>query len=303
MKIFYALSMISIPFFAGAKPLDHKKVSEDSNWIMHMNFDSLRNSEIGIFMEDAFENMPGVQRKVLKVQEKYGIHPMKISSFTMFGTGEKHKGIGILEGGVNAEIVSDFAQSKDSIEGSKVGNNTIFSTQKGRRPMAFTALENGMMIFGPDRDYVSDGIFFANGLGKGAELHPIHESLTGLLVDPGFLFFANVKNAMEVVEFNDWGRSMADKIDSCGMVIGDQDGELKLVALLETTSIEVSEPMENMVRGGLAMMEMKAGKDGNTEQILNGYQVTRNGKTIRVEVEISNSFLIDRIKKEIKKSV
>ena len=46
-----------------------------------------------------------------------------------------------------------------------------------------------------------------------------------------------------------------------------------------------------------------AGKDGTTEQILNGYQVTRNGKTIRVEVEISNSFLVDRIKKEIKKSV
>ena len=45
------------------------------------------------------------------------------------------------------------------------------------------------------------------------------------------------------------------------------------------------------------------GKDGNTEEILNGYQVTRNDKTIRVEVEISNLFLIDLIKKEIKKSV
>lgn len=303
MKIFYALVIISTSFVTSAKPLDLKKVSEDSNWIMHMNFDSLRNSEIGIFMEDAFENMPGVQRKVLKVQEKYGIHPMKISSFTMFGTGEKHKGIGVLEGGVNAEIVSEFAQSKDSIEGSKVGNNTIFSTQKHSRPLAFTALENGKMIFGPDRDYVSDGIFFANGLGKGIELHPLHESLNGLLVDPGFLFFANVKNAMEVVELNEWGRSMADKIDSCGMVIGDESGELKLVALLETTSIEVSEPIENMVRGCLAMMEMKAGKDSRTKQFLNGYQVTRNGKVIRVEVEISNSFLIDRIKKEIKKSV
>ena len=105
---------------------------------------------------------------------------------------------------------------------------------------------------------------------------------------------------MEVVELNEWGRSMADKIDSCGMVIGDESGELKLVALLETTSIKISEPIEKLVRGGLAMMEMKAGKDSRTKQFLNGYQVTRNGKVIRVEVEISNSFLIDRIKKEIR---
>ena len=302
MKFFYAITIISTSLVISAEPLDLKKVSEDSNWIIHVDFESVRNSEIGIFIEDAFENITEIQNKVLKVHEKYGINMMKTSSFTMFGTGERHKGIGILEGGVNAELVSDFAKSKDSIEALKVGRNTIFSIQKGRRPMAFTALENGKMIFGPDRNYVSDGIFFANGLGKGIELHPLHESLSGLLVDPGFLFFANVKNVLEVVELNEWGRSMADKIDSCGMVIGDENGELKLVALLKTTSEEVSEPMENMVRGGLAMMEMKAGKNGGTKQFLNGYQVTRSGKIIRVEVEISNSFLIDRIKKGIKKS-
>jgi hypothetical protein len=36
---------------------------------------------------------------------------------------------------------------------------------------------------------------------------------------------------------------------------------------------------------------------------LEDYQVTREGRTIRIVVEVSNSFIIERIKKEMKKAV
>ena len=87
------------------------------------------------------------------------------------------------------------------------------------------------------------------------------------------------------------------------MVIGDHDSGLKMIGLIETNSLESSEPMENMIRGGLAMMEMKAKDNQRMEGLLEDYQVTRVGRTIRIEVEISNSFIIERIKKEMKKAV
>jgi len=61
--------------------------------------------------------------------------------------------------------------------------------------------------------------------------------------------------------------------------------------------------MENMIRGGLAMMDMKVKKDERMKEFLEGYKVTREGRIIRVEIELSNSLIIDRIQKEMKKAV
>ena len=249
------------------------------------------------------EKVPEMDEKRKDLQKKFGVDLMGVSNLTFFGSGEKHKGIGILEGGVDASIVNRFAQSKETIEASKMGKNTIFSTQKGRRPMAFAALKNGKMVFGPDRDLVSEGIFLAKNKGSRASAYPMIESLNELMDNPGFVFFANMKGAKEVAELDQWVRLMTDKIDSCGMVIGDQDGGLKIIGLVQTNSIESSEAMENILRGGVAMMDMKVKNDERMKNFLEGYKVVREGNIIRVEIELSNSLIIERIQKEMKKAV
>ena len=303
MKYLFVLASLSLAFSINAKPLNLAKVSESSNWIMHMDFESMRSSEIGVFLEDSLEKVPEMDEKMRGLQKKFGVDLMGVSNLTLFGTGERHKGIGILEGGVNASIVTEVTRTREYIQESKVGKKTIFSTDKGRRPMAFSVLKKGKIVFGPDRDYVSEGIQLANGKGSGSSGHPILESLNELLDNPGLVFFANMKGAKEVAELDQWARLMTDKIDSCGMVIGGQDGGLTIIGLIETNSIESSEPMENMIRGGLAMMDMKVKKDERMKEFLEGYKVTREGKIIRVEIELSNSLIIERIQKEMKKAV
>lgn len=303
MKYLFVLASISLALSLNAKPLNLAKVSESSNWVMHLDFESMRSSEIGVFLEDSLEKVPEMEEKRRDLQKKFGVDLMGVSNLTIFGSGEKHKGIGILEGGVDASIVTEVTRSREYIQESKVGKKTIFSTDKGRRPMAFSVLKKGKIVFGPDRDYVSEGIQLANGKGSGSSGHPILESLNELLDNPGLVFFANMKGAKEVAELDQWARLMTDKIDSCGMVVGGQDGGLTIIGLIETNSIESSEPMENMIRGGLAMMDMKVKKDERMKEFLEGYKVTREGKIIRVEIELSNSLIIDRIQKEMKKAV
>lgn len=303
MKIFNIISALCFCISIHAEQLDLKKVSDGSNWIMHMDFESMRSSEIGSFLEDSLEKIPEMEEKMRGLQKKFGVDLMGVSNLTLFGTGEKHKGIGILEGGVNASIVTEVTRTREYIQESKVGKKTIFSTDKGRRPMAFSVLKKGKIVFGPNRDYVSEGIQLANGKGSGSRGHPIQESLNNLLETPGFLFFADVKGVKETTELDPWARMMADKIESCGMVIGDDDGGLKMIGLIETHSLESSEPMENMIRGGLAMMEMKAKDNKRMEGLLEGYEVIREGRIIRIEIQISNSFIIERVEKEMKKAV
>ena len=303
MKYFLFATAFSLVSQISAKQLDLRKVSDGSNWIMHMDFESMRNSEIGSYLEDSLEQVPEMEEKMRGLQKKFGVNLMEVSNLTLFGNGEKHKGIGILEGGVDATVVTEVTRTREYIQESKVGRKTIFSTDKGRRPMAFSVLKKGKIVFGPDSNYVSEGIKLANGKGRGSSSYPILESLNNLMETPGFLFFADVKGAKETAELDQWARMMTDKIESCGMVIGDHDSGLKMIGLIETNSLESSEPMENMIRGGLAMMEMKAKDNQRMEGLLEDYQVTRVGRTIRIEVEVSNSFIIERIKKEMKKAV
>ena len=303
MKYFLFASVFFLVAQINAKQLDLGKVSDGSNWIMHMDFESMRSSEIGSYLEDSLGKIPEMEEKMRGLYEKFGVDLMGVSNLTLFGTGERHKGIGILEGGVNASVVTEVTRTREYIQESKVGKKTIFSTDKGRRPMAFSVLKKGKIVFGPDRDYVTEGIQIANGKGRGSSSHPVLESLNNLMETPGILFFADVKGAKETAELDQWAMMMADKIESCGMVIGDHDSGLKMIGIIETNSLESSEPMENMIRGGLAMMEMKAKDNKRMEGLLEDYQVTREGRTIRIVVEVSNSFIIERIKKEMKKAV
>jgi hypothetical protein len=303
MKYFLFASVFFLVSQINAKQLDLGKVSDGSNWIMHMDFESMRSSEIGSYLEDSLGKIPEMEEKMRGLYEKFGVDLMGVSNLTLFGTGERHKGIGILEGGVNVSVVTEVTRTREYIQESKVGKKTIFSTDKGRRPMAFSVLKKGKIVFGPDRDYVTEGIQIANGKGRGSSSHPILESLNNLMETPGILFFADVKGAKETAELDQWAMMMADKIESCGMVIGDHDSGLKMIGIIETNSLESSEPMENMIRGGLAMMEMKAKDNKRMEGLLEDYQVTREGRTIRIVVEVSNSFIIERIKKEMKKAV
>ena len=303
MKYFLFASVFFLVAQINAKQLDLGKVSDGSNWIMHMDFESMRSSEIGSYLEDSLGKIPEMEEKMRGLYEKFGVDLMGVSNLTLFGTGERHKGIGILEGGVNVSVVTEVTRTREYIQESKVGKKTIFSTDKGRRPMAFSVLKKGKIVFGPDRDYVTEGIQIANGKGRGSSSHPVLESLNNLMETPGILFFADVKGAKETAELDQWAMMMADKIESCGMVIGDHDSGLKMIGIIETNSLESSEPMENMIRGGLAMMEMKAKDNKRMEVFLEDYQVIREGRTIRIEVNVSNSFIIERIKKEMKKAV
>ena len=52
-----------------AKPLDLSKISKDANWLMHMDFDAMRNSEVGVFMRDKMEKIPEALERMEKIRK------------------------------------------------------------------------------------------------------------------------------------------------------------------------------------------------------------------------------------------
>ena len=303
MKIFNLILSLCFCLSLGAKQLDLKMVSEDSNWIMHLDFESMRSSEIGTFMEDSLEKIPEMDKKMKDVQDKFGIDLRSLSNLTVFGNGERHKGIGILEGGVDPVVVSKVTREREYIEETKAGKKTIFSTNKGKRPIAFSVLKKGKIIFGPDSDYVSEGILLANRKGDGSKGHSLLLKLTNSISDPGFLLFADVEQITGYTDLNSKMSFMADKVDSCGLVIGDHEGSVKMVVFIKADSEEAAINMENMIKGGLAMMDMKVAKDERMAKVFEGSTVLRDKSLIKADVNLSILAIIDLIKKEMKKKV
>ena len=303
MKIFNLILSLCFCLSLEAKQLDLKMVSEDSNWIMHLDFESMRSSEIGTFMEDSLEKIPEMEKKMKDVQDKFGIDLRSLSNLTVFGNGERHKGIGILEGGVDPVVVSKVTREREYIEETKAGKKTIFSTNKGKRPMAFSVLKKGKIIFGPDSDYVSEGILLANRKSEGSKGHSLLLELSNSISDPGLLLFADVEQITGYTDLNSKMSFMADKVDSCGLVLGDHEGSVKMVAFIKADSEEAAINMENMIKGGLAMMDMKVAKDERMAEVFEGSTVLRDKSLIKVDVNLSILAIIDLIKKEMKKKV
>ena len=53
---------------------------------------------------------------------------------------------------------------------------------------------------------------------------------------------------------------MLQKVKAGGMAIGDENGIIRIIAVMETTSEETCKQVEAMINGGMAMLEMKKPK-------------------------------------------
>ena len=303
MKTIISILSLILTFSLGAKTFDPNKVSSTSNWIMHLDFDSMRESEIGIFVEESYNKIPGVQEKLDWVKSNYGIDMQKVSNFTMFGSGEKHKAIGIMEGGVNSENVAKFADSQDFISKNKIGKYEVFSLNKGRHPMAYAPLKKGKLIVGPDANYVSDGIALARGKAEGYGGHSLLRKLLKKSLSPGFMVFADLNGISEDIDMDHRAKRMTEVMNAFGMSINEHLGCLKLSGIIEAKSEKSSEQIENMIRGGYAMMKMSLPKDQNIDSMIRDFSIQRNDSTLHIDLEISVDAIIDRLKKEAEKAI
>ena len=57
-----------------------------------------------------------------------------------------------------------------------------------------------------------------------------------------------------------------------------------------------------MIRGGMALVDMRKAQDKRLERFLQGHSIKREGKMIWMQMKFSAEEVIDHLKKEMKKS-
>jgi hypothetical protein len=127
--------------------------------------------------------------------------------------------------------------------------------------------------------------------------------ISGRVTKPGFIIFANLAGAADDNKLDHRAKFMVDKVKAGAMAIGDQGGAIRITAVMETTGEETSSQVESMIRGGLAMVDLRKAEDKRLASVLNGHSVKREGNLIWIEVELSIEAILEHLEKEMRKSV
>ena len=304
-----SLLMISfvafLPFsLVEAKPLNLDQVADDANWLMHVDFDSARASSIGSFIMDEIESKSEAVERMAEVRASYGVDPKGFSGLTMFGNGEHKKGIAIMSGGLDPEKMTAFARKNDTFETIRSGKDEIHSLNQDKiHPMAFATLKNDVIVGGPDADYVRQGIKLAKG--KGASRGPIAllGDLRQIIGNPGFIAYVDVAKASAHHDLDRHGMGMAKKMKSMGVVVGEADGLLKMVAVVVAEDEETAAQMEGMANGMMAMAALGKDSKHRLANLLKSQSVTRTGNTVTLQVGLAIDVIEDHIEKEMRKRI
>ena len=159
------------------------------------------------------------------------------------------------------------------------------------------------MIVGPNADYVSEGIALARGKAQGYGGHSILSKILKTSLSPGFMVFADLNGISENIDMDQRAKPMIEVMDAFGMSINEHLGGLTITGIIEAKSQESSQQIENMIRGGYAMMKMSIPKDQNIDSMVRGFSINRTDSTLIIDLEISVDAIIDRLKKEAQKSI
>ena len=291
---------------AYAKPLDLSQVSDDANWLMHVDFDTARNSVIGSFILEELEEKPEALERMTAMTAQFGVDPMAFGNLTMFGNGEHKKGIAIMKGGFDAEKLVAFARKNESLVTTQAGKHRIHSlNQDKRHPVAFATLNNNVIVGGPNAGYVSQGIKLVKGKGASRAAIDLLGKLRGIIDKPGFISFVDISKASKFhdLDRHKHGAAMIKKAHSAGMAIGQSAGELKIAAIVETNDEETATQLENMARGMMAMAAL--GKESNPRlaKILESQKVNRDGNTVTVQIGLAIETIKEAIEREMEKHI
>ncbi|MBG31288.1 MAG: hypothetical protein CMI31_15025 [Opitutae bacterium] len=303
-----ALMLISIAAitFSGsvsAKPLDLSKVSDDANWLMHVDFDSARNSTIGSFIMDKINDNDEAADRMEEMKEAFGVDMEGFANLTMFGNGEREKGIAIMVGGMDVEKLVGFAQLNENLTTTQKGKHEIYSVGEGRRSMAFTTMKGNVIVGGPDEDYVSQGIRLAKGKGNGRAPIGLLNELRRIIPNPGMIGYVDVEKAAAFHDLDERGQEFVEKANSAGMIVGEVDGEIRMAAILKTNDEETARQLEEMANGLMAMAALSKESNRHLGKVLESHSVKRAGNAIILQVGLSIDAIKEGIEKEMDKNI
>ena len=275
-----------------AAPLQRSQVAANAKWLLHLDVEALRKSELGASLMKSVVAEAGED---LKQDAKLDLPAIiqNTGSILAYGTdyksGKDGKGVLIWQGSKEIEqIASAFLVQQ--AEAAKAGAGNVKLVRKGAQPtyafgddMHVMVRPGGGLILGRSMEQIDLATRVLEN--KSPSLQG-KATFSEYAVQPGSFFFlafaegfnkeAEVPPQASVLKLTDGGR----------LALGEADGKVRLHLTLKAQSTEVTQQIQQVVQGLLAIATLTQGGAPELQEMIRGTKVNVEDKRVMVELAI-----------------
>ena len=288
-----------------ASPLDRAQVSADAKWLLHVDIDALRKTQLGTSLmktvvaqagedlkEDANIDLPALVKSTSSIMA-YG---------TDYKSGKDGKGVLIWQGSKEIEqIASAFLVQQ--AEATKAGSGNVKLAREGAQPvyafgddMHIVVRPGGGLILGRSVDQIDLATKVLEGKAASLKDKPTFTEYATL---PGGFFFmalaegfnkdAEVPPQANVLKLADGGR----------LAVGEADGKLRVQLTLDAKNKDVTQQIQQVVQGLLAIATLSLGDEPDLQALIRDTKVNTDEKRVSLELAIPVATALKHLNDEV----
>lgn len=284
---------------AVAATLPKNQVAADAKWLLHLDLQNLRRTQVGEFLtKNLLEKASGELKD--KIGIDVGALVQKISHVTAYGTefakNPEKNGVlmvqmdaeaqKILEGVLAAQLLAD---SKGAVTKEQQGASALYSVHNE----IFLSLEpNHLAILGKSANQIDKAKSVLAGKSPSlknsdafSDFPPAPDAFFFLAVAEGFNDAAAVPPQAQVLKMAEGGQ----------LVIGEQTEKLFLSLALKSKTAEVTEQIQQVFEGIRAMVSLGQAENKDLQELVKSIKVAAKNKIVTVNAEFPVAPLLKKV--------
>ncbi|HVR37211.1 MAG TPA: hypothetical protein VMS21_15320 [Methylomirabilota bacterium] len=291
---------LATSLFAGPLQTDH--VSADAKWLLHVDVDAFRKTQLGAVAQKEI-----VEKHVQKAGEEAQFDFAKLigtlHSITAFGTrfepGDDPTGVALimtepdtvkaLEGFAAAQLLN---QPEGDLQKLSHAAGALYSLKD---ELFVLPMEGGRLLVGKSRASLDDahkvlggGGAALNSANKFSGYPDVADSFFFLAVAEGFSQNANVPPQARILQMTDGAR----------LVLGEKGSSIFLNLALKTRNAEVTSQVKQVIEGMKALVALGGQENPDLNRLVNSAKVSDSDRLVTLSLEYPVAGVIEKIEKK-----
>jgi hypothetical protein len=292
---------------AWAGPLQKHHVAAEAKWVLHLDVDAFKATQLGAYIGGELDQKLAKPKADLKAQLDFDFDWRRITALTAYGTGFRpdEQGKGILLVYTDMDLQKALEAVIDKQQGGNAEAGPVKRLEPGPLPLYL----------------INDDLYVAPQPGRPVLVSKFHQEILkarpvfagqaptlaasdafgDLLSAPGALFFlAAAQGFNEVPQMPPKARVLK-QAEGLRLIISETAGQLGLNALLKTKTPEVSQQVQQVLQGLIALGTLSQPDNQDLQQLIQATKVAAGDKSVTVNVQLPADKVIAGLQQQAQK--
>lgn len=283
---------------AMAAPLNQGHVSADAKWVLHVDVDSLKSTQVGqILMQRLTSGQEN--NKLNALAAMLGTDLRKdLSGVTLFSVSDREEdGVVVLNGRFNTTQLDTIVKANKDYSESTVNGVTVRSwTDEKKNKKSYGAIVSDKMIVMSGGEAAIKAALTAIG---GSAPSLVSKKNPALDLDGANSAVVIAAADMASIKSKKPNAQTFKQAKSAAASVAEQGADMVGHVTLQTDSAENAQHMADAVRGIVALVQLDDKTDPKTKEAIAGTKVDLKGTTLDVTLRMPAQTLADAMQKKI----